>query len=387
MAQSEYQIRIYDTSNTLLRVLDHIQSARYRLAENEVGDFEITIPWRDGVVPVLLAPPNNVEFWRNGVFAFGGVIRRQSVNQDGAQPFYTCSGPSYLQWLADCRIRPATGTGDVVFAADSLDDVMKSVVRTHVLDTNTRFLVTADSGSSTVNEAYTATGYETVMETLQGIAVRAKDTTFDIVRDSDKVLRFRTWSPSRGPDRSIGTSSPVLFDLNGGNLLNAEWTRDGTQVVNALWGGGPGDKAARYVWPDTEALTNADSILDWGRIEGFIDSGNEGTLAVQKKVREELDKQSVGEESVNFQLSAQGRYTLGVDFDFATKVTVVWPPILTFSDVIRGLEVRLEEGAGIASVDINVGDTLTGDAQTRASIVFGKFLARMRRTISIQTRH
>jgi len=170
--------------------------------------------------------------------------------------------------------------------------------------------------------------------------------------------------------------------------VDAEWVRDGNQVVNALWGGGPGDKASRYVFPaNANGLTNSSSILDWGRIEGFFDAGNETTLATDKKTQEELDKQSVAEESVAFKVSPYGRYTLGTHFDFGTKVTVVWGHILEFSDVIRGLEVRLDSGSGVANIDINVGDTLTGDAQTRASIILGKFLRRLRASIGVQTRH
>jgi len=389
MPNTQYAIHIFSDTGVRLRILSpKIRDARYRMAENETGDWEVSVPYADGTIPELLSPPNTVEFWRDGAYQFGGPVRRQRVYQDGKVPFYTASGPGYLQWLADCRMRPATGTGDIVYAADNLDDIMKRVVREQALDFNSKFAVAADSGSSAVNEAYTATGYENILETLQNIAERAKDTTFDIVRDLDGALRFRTFTPSRGPDRSKGHPSPVLFDLAGGNLIDAEWVRDGNQVVNALWGGGPGDKASRYVFPaNANGLTNSSSILDWGRIEGFFDAGNETTLATDKKTQEELDKQSVAEESVAFKVSPYGRYTLGTHFDFGTKVTVVWGHILEFSDVIRGLEVRLDSGSGVANIDINVGDTLTGDAQTRASIILGKFLRRLRASIGVQTRH
>jgi hypothetical protein len=383
----KYDIHVYNSSGTLLRVLGVIQSARYRLAENDIGDWDVTVAWKDDSIPLLLSPPNRVEFYRDGAYVFGGIIRRQSSTQDGKVPFYTVGGPSYMQWLADARLTSATGTGDVPFVADNLDDIMKAVVRAHVLDTSTDFVCAADSGLSTVNEAYTGTGYQTVLETLQGIAVRAKDTTFDIIRDIDGALRFRTWTPSRGPDRSKGTASPVLFDLRGGNLIDAEWVRDGNKVVNALRGGGPGDKASRYVYPATGYSLNSQSILDWGRIEGFIDAGSETTANTDKKVIEELAKQSEPEESVSFRVAPYGRYTLGTHFDFGTKVTVLWLPILEFTDTIRGLEVRLDSGQSLAQVDINVGDTLTGDAATRASITFGRFLRDLRRTISVQTRH
>lgn len=384
-----YVIRVYSPENQLLRALGVVQSARYRLAENEVGDWEVTVPYGDGTIPNLLQAPNRVEFYRSGVFVFGGVVRRQEIRQDGRAPFYTVSGPSYMQWLADCRMYPGraggTGTGDIVYAADNLDDIMKTIVTQQVA--NTSFAVTAHSGLSAVSEAYTATAYETVLETLQAIGTRAKDTTFDIVRDTDDILRFRTWTPSRGPDRSKGTASPVLFDLYGGNLIDAEWVRDGNTVVNALWTGGPGDKASRYIYPPTTALTNAQSILDWGRIEGFFDAGNETTVAVPKKAQEELDKVSLGEESVSFKVAPFGRYRLGEDFDFATRVTVVWPPILEFTDVIRGIEVSMNSGEGVVQVDINVGDTITGDQQTRAALTLGKYLRSLRRSISVQTRH
>jgi hypothetical protein len=389
MANGRYDIRVYNTSNILLRTLapGSVQAARYRVAENEVGDFEVTVAWGNGSVPELLSPPNRVEFWRDGVWVFGGIIRRQMVRQEGKAPFYTISGPSYMQWLADARMRPATGTGDIAYSSDKLDDTMKLVVTQQVRDLNDSFVVAADSSLSAVTEAYTATAYETVLETLQNIATRAKDTTFDIIRDTDNALRFRTWTPSRGPDKSKGTNSPVLFDLRGGNLIDAEWVRDGNQVVNALWGGGPGDKAARYIWPAGDALKNAQSILDWGRIEGFIDAGTEGTAAVEKKVIEELDKVSLADESVSFKIAPFGRYRLGEDFDYQTKVTVVWQDVLEFTDVIRGMEVRLDAGSSVAQVDINVGDTLTGDTQTKASIILGRYLRVLKRQIGVQTRH
>lgn len=387
MVTSRYDIRVYNPAGTLLYVLGQIQSARYRLAENEVGDFDVTVPWDDGKVPVLMAPPNHVEFYRDGKFVFGGIIRRQSASQSGRVLFYSVSGPSYMQWLSDTRVTPATGTADVTFGSDHLDDTMKSLVTLHVIPNNTKFSVVSDSSLSTVSEAYTSTGYATVLEALQAIATRAKDTTFDISRELDGQLRFRTYTPSRGPDHSKGTPSPVLFDMFGGNVTNAEWIRDGNKVVNALRGGGPGDKAARYVYPAVSYLTNAPSISDWGRIEDFFDAGSETTGNTDKKVVEELDKQSQPEESVSFKVSPVGRYTLGTHFDFGTKVTVLWPPLLEFTDTIRGLEVSLNEGDVEAQVDINVGGTTTGDATTRASIEFGSFLRSMRRAISVQMRH
>lgn len=382
----KYSIHIYNKANTLLHVLRLVRSAKYRLAENEVGDFEVSVPWGDGTIPTLLVPPNRVEFWRDSLFSFGGVIRRQQINQEGKTPFYTVSGPQYMQWLADARENSSTGTADIVYASDNLDDVMKAVVRNQVLDTITDFACVADNGLSSVVDTYTATGYETCLETLQGIATRAKDTTFDIVRDTDDVLRFHTYTPSRGPDKSKGQPNAVLFDMRGGNLISAEWIRDGNKVVNALRGGGAGNKAARYIYPATNMLTDAQSILDWGRIEGFIDAGNDNTAAVDKKVVDELAKQSQPEESVSFSISSFGRYVLGRDFDFGTKVTVIWNNVMEFSDTIRGLNVTLDEGSNVAKVDINVGDTLTGDEQTRSSILLGRYLRQLRRDIGIVVR-
>lgn len=384
-----YDIYVYDPSDVKLRVLSlgQVASAKFRLAENEVGDFEVTVPWKTNDIPLLLSPPNRIEFWRDGMYVFGGIVRRRGAKQDGKIPFYTCSGPSYMQWLADARMRSATGTADIAFSSDHLDDTMKLAVTNHVLDSVNYFLCASDSSLSTISEAYTATGYVTVLEALQSMAERATDTSFDIVRDDDGHLRFRTYTPGRGPDKSQGTASPVLFDLNGGNLLNAEWYQDGNKVVNALWGGGPGSKAARYIYPSTAALTDSQSILDWGRIEGFIDSGSDGTAATDKKVIEELSKQSKPEESVNFDISQFGRYKLGVDFDFGTKVTVMWPPVLTFSDRIMGMEVTLDSGQGVANVNINVGDTITGDSAKRAALEWGRFMREMRRTLSVQVRH
>lgn len=387
MASVRHSIRIYTTTGVLLSVFSNVERARYRLAENEVSDFEISIPWGNGELPSLLSPPNHIEFWRDDDFAFGGYIRRQSARQEGRVPFYTVSGPSYLGWLSDTRMKSATGTADIVLASDALDDSIKTVVSTHVLDNNNKFLVAGHNNLSATTQAYTATGYNTVLETIQDMAKKAGDITFDIVRDNDNVLRFHTYIPSRGVDRSKGTASPVLFDMRGGNLQNAEWTRDGTNVVNAMWAGGPGDKAARYITPVGDASINLQSVIDWGRIEGFLDAGSDNTTQVQAKLVEELAKQSIPQESVSFKISQFGRYTFGTDFDFGTKVTVVWPPILEFTDRIKGIDVSLDPSMGVANVDINVGDTITGSEATRASIILGRYLRSVRKTIAIQTQH
>lgn len=392
MAQPKYTIHIYAPDGTFLRVLSFVQSARYRNGENEVGDFDITVPYGNGVIPALLVPPNRVEFYRDNDFVFGGVIRRQGITQSGREPFYTVSGPSYMLWLSGARVTSATGTGDVTSPSDNLDDAMKWFVRNHVLDTSVDFVCAADSGLSAVTDVYAAVGYSTVLETLQAIATRAGDTTFDIIRDTDKLLRFRTYTPSRGPDKAKGTSSPILFDMTGGNISKAEWIRDGNKVVNAVRGGGPGDKASRYVYPASGYLPDTASILDWGRIEGFVDAGSETTGATDKKTIDSLKETAQPEESVSFTISEFGRYTLGNaavarNFDYQTRVTVEWGNILEFTDTIKGIEVRLNEGSNVASVDINVGDTLTGDNATKASILLGRYLKTLRRSIAIAATH
>lgn len=400
MPKQIYNIRAYSPTGQLLRVLADYQSARYKLAENEVGDWDITVPWGDGTLPALLSPPNCIEFWRDGVFVFGGIVRRQDITQQGKTAFYKASGPSYLQWLVDTKMRPdgvvangvsfgtsTTGTGDIVMSSADLLVMCENIVIAQVLDKNTQFLA-ANSGllCGTV-QAYTATAYNSVLETLQAMCKIPANMTFDITRDSDGLLRFHMFSPSRGPDRSKGTSSPVLFDLRGGNITDAEYYRDGNNVQNAVWGGGPGDKAARYIYPATEALTDAQSIADWGRIEGFIDVGSETTTNTDKKTADGLAASSQPEESVNFKITPFSRYTLGVDFDFGTKVTVVWGDILEYTGTIMGLETTLDSSSGVAQVDINVGDTITGSSATRASIYLGRFLRQLRSGINTQARH
>lgn len=390
--QPQYSIKIFSPTGVQLRVFRMMQSARYRNAENEVGDFDITVPYGDGSLPALLVPPNLVEFYRGNDFVFGGVIRRQTITQTGRQPFYTVSGPSYLVWLSDARVTSTTGTGDYTQASDNLDDVMKAFVRTHVLDNNSAFVCAGDAGLSTVVDSYIATGYQTVLDVLQSIATRAGDTTFDIIRDTDKQLRFRTYTPSRGPDKSKGTSTPIFFDMNGGNISKAEWIRDGNHVINAVRGGGPGDKASRYIYPAASYLLDAASILDWGRIEGFYDAGSETTAATDKKTTDSLKDTAQPDESVSFTIDEFGRYTLGnpaiaLNFDYQTKVTVVWANILEFTDTIRGIEVSLDQGSKVAKVGINIGDTLTGSEATKASILLGRYLKTLRRNISIGATH
>lgn len=392
MASPEYTVRLYDpTGATLTEIVSLYSEARYHAVRNDVGDFELTVPWRGSAAWNRLRKTCLVEFWRNDVFVFGGMITRRSIAV-GPPAMVTVFGRSYLRWLAVRRIRSETGSGPVSSPSDALDDVVKWLVRRDVTNYDatdpTRAVANvateADLGACPTVDSYAATGFETVLEACQSVAERAPGgLEFDIVRDAtSRGLVFRTWVPRRGRDRGLGTASPVLLDVDATNVTGGEYVDDGDAVENFDYGLGLGEGASRYRITDFDAA----SMLENGRVEAVVDAGGEASAEVIKRVREHLVEKAPAATGLSFSVAAEGQYTFGTDFDLGDRVSARWELVavdeITDNEDVMDLEltetigeVTVSLGGGqAAEVQITLGQ---GGLRTDQPESLGRALGRM----------
>jgi hypothetical protein len=362
-----YSIRLYDPAapGVLFRTVRLLASARYRNARNDAGDFDVAMRWVDDTAEIVEAVRAKwlIEFWLDDqTFLFGGQVRRREISSSrdtGTVAIF--SGPSYLGWLANYRMLPATGSAPVTIAADHADDMAKSAVRSNVTTTgdasrNCPWFASENNLSAVATAAsYSAPAFDTVLETVQAIGKRADKAgtpfVFDIIRDTDNALRFKTWAPIRGIDRSLGTNNPVQLDLRSGNVQSLSYVEDGADVENAVWALGSGELAARY----RVFSTDEPSITTWGRIEGSVEVSGQAAADVDKKLTEELSDKAPGALTFSAKAAGIGRYVFGRDFNYGDRVTAAdLSHGIGVSDEITAVEVRLGQGAQPV-VDLTVG--------------------------------
>jgi hypothetical protein len=398
-AVPRYTIRLYHPAQPgyIWGIVPIARSARYRMARNDVGDFEVVLPWIDATERLVTQIRSTwlIEFWLDDrTFVFGGQVRRRQISSaaESGLTTVTYSGPSYLGWLASYRMLPATGSAPVVVSAGHPDDMVKQAVRDHVVTPAdpTRaipWMTVATNASAVATAAsYSATAFDTVLETAQAIATRADKAgtpfCFDVVRDSDMVLRFKTWAPIRGTDRSLGVSAaPVLLDLRSGNVQALDYVEDGSDVENAVWALGTGDLAARY----RSFASDTASIATWGRIEGSVEVSGQAAAEVDKKRDETLQEKAPGALTFTAKAAGLGRYTFGRDFDFGDKVTAADELHgIGVSDEVTAAQVTIAEDRPAPTVDLTIGRDQSGSG-TQA-LRLANLLRSLRRQIGLVAR-
>lgn len=117
--------------------------------------------------------------------------------------------------------------------------------------------------------------------TLQGTYM-----TVEIVCPTESTLEWRIYTEQRGQDRRFSSGNGLLFTEARGNLANALLTVDATNEVTIAVAGGALRDELNTAIPDY-GLSNRVALdtarmgeSPFGRIEGFVDSGNATDLAM-----------------------------------------------------------------------------------------------------------
>lgn len=113
---------------------------------------------------------------------------------------------------------------------------------------------------------------EVVREVGEASTTAGTYLTTEVVAPTESTLEVRTFTGQRGVDHRAGTTQPVIFAVERGNIENVILTEDYTNEVTVAIVGGMGqrDYRMKFIRADTTRITAS----PFNRIERFLDMSN-----------------------------------------------------------------------------------------------------------------
>lgn len=290
---SLYQVRVYDTTGTLVLILDDWNSLYFYNRVSDYGYHTLSIGGDDdrytefvvdGLVEVLRRNEGAGVPWYREYLAF----HRTGVHQmtdNGRQIF-----SSYGRGVEDLLHRRVVLWKAGVFTSPSgmaADNAMKEFVRynagSQATTGNGRIASGVTTGltvAANLGAAPTWNGdraYKNLLDVLHEIN-EAKLVDFDVTWTGGQNFLFSTYYPRKGTDRTgAGSAAPVVFSLEHANMSQAYLTESRMEEVTAVYVLGQGEDTDRTVVERTN--TSELAISPWNRIEFAHDARNQSTTA------------------------------------------------------------------------------------------------------------
>ena len=271
----------------------------YVLVENDIGALQLVLPGTDAS-PLLFLRDTELEVFRteDGITSLEGekpfFARDAQISLSPAGEYLTTITAIDAKHLLTRRIVAyAAGTAQSRKSNIAADNMMKAIVRENLGSSAvtarqfTDFGVEADTTSADVMTK--AFAWRNVLAVLQEIAnanytgapTTPRYISFDIVRQGDGTLQFRTYMDQRGTDRSASSVSPLVLSPDFGTLADASIKYATLDEATAVIVGGPGEESLRLTTTVTAAAATGLSYFNF--IEAFADArnGNASTAGLQ----------------------------------------------------------------------------------------------------------
>jgi hypothetical protein len=262
-----------------------------------------------------------------------GKIRKWgAMDDESGKEFFRFSGPDWNDLLLARIIAYYAGSSQAE-KTDYADDMMKAVMRENHGSsatgarniTSLGFTVAADKGlAPSITKAFSR---KVVLDVLMDIAKVSQengtplyfDLRPELISASQIGFIFETYVNQIGTDLTAGSSSPVYFGKEWGNLNNPSLWYDYSSEANYAYSGGQGQGVDRLVVEASDASRIAQS--PWNRREAWVDARDTASAAVmQARAEQELGtKRPVLRFSGTLLDTPSSRY--GVDWEFGDLVT------------------------------------------------------------------
>lgn len=355
----------------LLTEIENIIEWDFARTTNDLGWFTVRLTDID---PRYLSPDNILEFYRTPVGSTPrllgtGFLRYWEWIEADGPPSIRLGGPDQLDLVA--RRVVAYNDPEVNWHKDGpADDLIKAVIRENMGTLSTdpwynrgraydpdHFIVAPDEGKGrdiekefqyrnvleVIREMADASGWPSEADNFVGLPI-----FFDCVYVGPAKFEFRTWSPLRGVDRTIGTQvAPLIFSKEAGNLASPVLRFDYAEEQNIIYGLGTGDGTSRMVDPENDVPRENLSI--WNLREGIVPATEETTIlgvAIRAFNRMQERRPRVFFQG-NLLDTPQTRF--GVDWGYGDVVTIRY----------RGMEFDGRVDKFFIHVDSESGETLT----------------------------
>ncbi|MEI6059037.1 MAG: siphovirus ReqiPepy6 Gp37-like family protein, partial [archaeon] len=346
-----YPLYIFDSTLTLLGMIDNYEYLKWNFKYRTVDDFEIKVNRYKNNASYLIAG-NIVSVYINNEYRAGIIeLKELTLTQDGKlSESYHIIGRGLDGLLAE-RIAlyvTASGTG-----YDSQNDKAETIMR-HFVDVNCISSGTAARNYSLLELETDLTRGATVKydarfqilsELLEDISL-ASGLGWGVVLDTiNKKMNFRIYE---GLDRSFGNgvNSVVCFNPEYGNVKLLGYRESRLNSKNVTYLGGQDVAELRTV---TEVTKDAGSYSDTLRRETFIDARD---LDAVDKLTQRGNERLVelGEESViEMENLSTGPFEFGTDFDVGDIVTVKYPSVIEADARIIESQLEITPENGLAN--------------------------------------
>jgi hypothetical protein len=350
-----YRIFIRDAGMIQRGEMSRLSSLKLIPRFNDVGAFEVVIPFADPKAP-LLVKGGWLEFTSNDNAIMAGQIRGYKLTQDDSNPGGTLTvyGPSAEQVLADRLAYQVPGSAATSQGADDYDNrnaagetVIKGYVNANAgpgalaARRTTNFVIATDTGLGTTVKG--SARMTNLLELCAELAT-ASGLGFRVVFNAVGQLEFRVFVPT-------DKSGSAKFGTSLGNLVSFESTQEAAKTNCAIIGGG-GDGTARTF---REINDTAAQTLWSNRSETFIDRRDStDTVELDQAGTEEI----VNNGPVNG-LSIKTADTPNLqfyrDYFLGDKVSI---PQAGITDVLREVEINWSAADG-PSTESTVGTAAT----------------------------
>lgn len=355
---ARYQVRLYDTSGTLITIFTDFNALTIDKKVNEVsnhifsmwsGDEHVdhSLFHTDGFVEVLRSDPAVGLDWYVEYVGFHRTPRCEIT--DAGRDFFTSYGRGMLDLIGrrTLRYHAATAYTD---KSGPADDVIKAFVRENAGSLAasppriTNGVITGLGVAADLSLAPTWEGsrvWKGLLETIQEIA-KVSGVDFDVAKTGPSTFEFRTYYPQLGTDRS----ATVIFSTDLGNMGSPVYTLSRTEEANDTLVLGQGQEEDRET---VNRTTSATGESPWNRIEDLYNSNQEATVAALEDAGDARLEELQANESFQLRALQTSSLMYGRDYFLGDLVTARFKDIERVKKVV-GVRINVADG----KEDINI---------------------------------
>lgn len=347
-----YQLLYYTDDGRLLDVFPLAETSEIScvITQNEVSTLTVTLP-RGNLNWSSFAPDRILLLQRNYGAGYyteadqGFFLRDWTFQRSNRLDTVTLEAYSG-NYLLDGRIVAYNAGSAEASKTDAADDLTKAIVRENLGSSATDparqlagLTVDVDLGlGPSVSKAFSR---RNVLRTIQQICDQAAEAgtrlLFDTVATTPGAFQFKTWTGTRGVDRSEGSGQPLVIEPTDASVTEAH-----SNERNYVYCGGGGKEEERVVLTATNSAWTGKSR--WNRREDWTDARNGGTNTAY--IQAEADA-ALYENRPRLRLEgvltgAEG-YLYGLHYRFGDLVTCKYAG-LSFDCHITNLQLRYSGG-------------------------------------------
>ena len=360
---ARYQIRLKDTSGSVVAITDHFERLAYTKRVNKAGFYTLQV--NEGAPFVAaIGLDYQLEVWRRDQAAnidwyldFEAFHRTPVRQRDKrGKAIFRSYGVGYADLL---RRRIVAGFASTAYTEKN--GAAETVAKEFVTEQCTvgdrailGFSVEADGGSGANIQVTRA--WRILLEVLQEASLMAQQKggpgDFAVVGTGPGTFEFRWYDGQLGADRTVGNAdgnAPIVFSILLGNMALPIYALARTDEANVIYVAGQGEGDSRALEIRTDPIAMADS--PWNRREMFADARHEITAAALQDKGDRTLEEMQAQESFSFDVIQTEQTQYGRDYSLGDLITARYGAIERNKKIV-GVGIVVEHNKDTISVEL-----------------------------------